>query len=167
MPTVARPGRWERLLRLVPEVPALDVLLEDTSRQFDKGWFLPYAVPSERTGSAATVINGCVHWSSFDPNPSSTAVCASAGTHASRLYQANFLSGTASCAQGFYTPATDTWARFLGFSTHTSLATPTPQRVEFNGQVHTSATLSTPLSTASAENPGGPFLSLPVSVSAP
>jgi type IV pilus assembly protein PilY1 len=122
-----------------------------------KGWYLPYSAQYERTGSPATVIDGCVLWSSFDPSQDAP-ICSPMGRSTSRLYQANFLSGTASCAEAFYTPYSGAWKRFLWFNTYANLGSPTPQRLEYNDESYRRATLSMPLGT---------FMSLPVSEGPP
>ncbi|HYH98797.1 pilus assembly protein PilY [Hyalangium sp.] len=92
-----------------------------------KGWYLEYGVANERTGTTGTLISGCVLWSSFEPSGSSGAVCSTTGTNVARLYQANFATGEANCAQSFYTQASDSWTRYHQTSTVAAPAEPAMQ----------------------------------------
>jgi type IV pilus assembly protein PilY1 len=100
-----------------------------------KGWFIEYGVNNERTGTTGTLVNGCVLWSSFEPSGASGAVCATTGTNVARLYQANFATGVANCAVGFYDPGNSKWARFLQTNTNASPSEPAPQFSIGGGQV--------------------------------
>jgi type IV pilus assembly protein PilY1 len=127
-----------------PEPPALS-----------PGWYFPYAPGAERTATAATVVNGCVLWGSFEPGSGKGLVCGAPATGLGRLYQAGSLNGRADCAAGFYSASTGTWARSLQFTTPTVPPEPTVRRVSAEGQsTTTSATLLTP----------GNLLSVPVSM---
>jgi type IV pilus assembly protein PilY1 len=126
-----------------------------------RGWYLTYASTQERTGSAPTVIDGCVLWNSFEPN-AAPIVCGNPGRNAARVYQADAVSGRASCALGFYSPDSGYWARFFPFGTHANLGTPAPQHLELNGEVHTHATFATPHGTAPWYGLGSPVYSRPV-----
>jgi type IV pilus assembly protein PilY1 len=134
-----------------------------------KGWYLNYGGANERTGSAATVIDGCILWSSYEPGVGAAAVCSDTHQNVSRLYQANFVSGTASCAQGFYSPVNGTWSRFLPFATVANLGSPAPQLLKYNDELHRQATLSTPFGAVTPVGgmSSGPFMSLPVSEGPP
>jgi type IV pilus assembly protein PilY1 len=92
-----------------------------------KGWYLEYAVPNERTGTTGNLISGCVLWSSFEPSGASGAVCSTTGTNVARLYQANFATGLANCAQSFYTQSTQSWERFHQTTTVAAPAEPALQ----------------------------------------
>jgi type IV pilus assembly protein PilY1 len=92
-----------------------------------KGWYLEYAVPNERTGTTGSLISGCVLWSSFEPSGASGAVCSTTGTNVARLYQANFATGLANCAQSFYTQSTQSWDRFHQTTTVAAPAEPAMQ----------------------------------------
>jgi type IV pilus assembly protein PilY1 len=134
-----------------------------------RGWYLPYASANERTGSAPSVLDGCILWSSFEPVSMATSACTAAGPSISRLYQADFVSGTASCAQGFYTPSSGSWARYLRFGTQVNLGSPAPQFLEYNDESYRQATLSTPYGAINSVGnlSGGPFLSVPVAEGPP
>ncbi len=124
----------------------------------DKGWYVTHATPFERTSTSATVVNGCVLWSAFVLAPS-TSACPVAGANLSRLYQADAVSGSASCASGFHAPS-GAWARFLQFNSAVSLAE--PLSLELQGQASTSLLLNTPSGTSGPGGPGGPVVRIPV-----
>jgi type IV pilus assembly protein PilY1 len=92
-----------------------------------KGWYVEYAVSNERTGTTGSLVNGCVLWSSFEPSGAPGAVCSTTGTNVARLYQANFSTGLANCAQSFYTTSTDRWARYHQSTTVAAPAEPAMQ----------------------------------------
>jgi type IV pilus assembly protein PilY1 len=92
-----------------------------------KGWFIQYAESNERTGTTGNLVSGCVLWSSFEPSGASGAVCSTTGTNVARLYQANFATGLANCAQSFYTKNTDSWARYHKSTTVAAPAEPAMQ----------------------------------------
>jgi type IV pilus assembly protein PilY1 len=132
------------------------------------GWYLQYASPAERTGVPATVVNGCVLWSSFEPTQSGAVCSMYEGRNISRLYQADFLSGRANCAQGLYTPPSGNWARYHRFNTQVNMSQVSPQRTPFNDEVHVRATVGTPLGTVSSQvGNTGPLFSLPVTEGPP
>ncbi len=117
------------------------------------GWYVPYSASAEQTATAATVVNGCVLWGSFEPRP--PAVCGTTGSNVVRLYQAGSVSGRADCAAGFQSPSTGTWSRFLPFGADVTPPEPTVRRVSVPGQpTTTSATLLNP----------GSVVTVPVSV---
>jgi type IV pilus assembly protein PilY1 len=68
-----------------------------------------------------------VLWSSFEPSGASGALCSTTGTNVARLYQANFATGLANCAQSFYTQSTQSWERFHQTTTVAAPAEPTLQ----------------------------------------
>ena len=74
-----------------------------------------------------SLISGCVLWSSFEPAGASGAVCSTTGTNVARLYQANFATGLANCAQSFYTQGTQSWERFHQTTTVAAPAEPALQ----------------------------------------
>jgi type IV pilus assembly protein PilY1 len=65
------------------------------------GWTLNYNHVDERTATSATVLAGCVLWSSVKPTGTSAGGCASAGSVTSFTYQADFITGAPSCAESF------------------------------------------------------------------
>ncbi|WP_224361588.1 pilus assembly protein [Hyalangium versicolor] len=89
-----------------------------------KGWYIEYALANERTGSTGVLSSGCVLWGSFEPSGASGAVCATTGTNAARLYQANYTTGMADCALGFYNKGNDQWARYMTSETGTPPSEP-------------------------------------------
>ncbi|WP_224372776.1 pilus assembly protein PilY [Hyalangium versicolor] len=141
---------------------------EPTASPTDPGWYLTYATASELTSTAPTVVDGCVLWNSFEVT-NAAIPCASAGPNTSRLYQADSVSGKASCALGLYTPSSDMWSRYRAFGTTLNLPAPTPQRLQYGGAVHKHATLSTLDGAApfTGSASGGAFVSLPVTEGPP
>jgi type IV pilus assembly protein PilY1 len=121
----------------------------------DNGWFIEYAQPTERTGNSGLLANGCMLWESFEPSGASGAVCSTTGTNVGRLYQANYTTGLANCAVGFYDKAGDTWARFIQHTTIASPAELAPQLVIGGGEF--SRTL--PLQGPGVSDPGGGMIS--------
>ncbi|WP_225413743.1 pilus assembly protein [Stigmatella hybrida] len=121
------------------------------------GWYLPYATNFQRTSTAATAVGGCVLWNSLEARTDGGAVPA----YTSRLYQADFVTGKASCAAGF-SPAQGTRARFQAVSTPVSLPEPVAQRVVSGGRVHSSVLLSTPNRAVGTQGQV-PLVSVPVS----
>lgn len=103
---------------------------EASAAPWDKGWYIAYPGNSERTGSAATLINGCLLWTTFDASSQNAPVCTSQGQNIARLYQADPLSGRASCASGFYEPNGGYWSRFIVSYTSVPLGAPAPLRRE-------------------------------------
>ncbi|HYH99380.1 pilus assembly protein PilY [Hyalangium sp.] len=128
------------------------------------GWYISYSFETERTGSAATLIDGCLLWSSFEPSSGNAAVCSATGRNTARLYQADPVSGRASCAAGFYEPVSGDWSRFRASGTQVNLGDPAPQRWVYDAEVHTRAILSTPPGSTTS---GTPFSSVPVSEGPP
>ncbi len=130
------------------------------------GWYLQYGTGNERTSTSATLVNGCVLWSSFEPSASGGVACAAAGRHTSRLYQAALVSGKAQCASGFTAPATGGRYRYLPFNTQVNLPEAAPSWQNVNGQPQSSVTVSAPLGTlgySPAGTSSGPLISVPVS----
>jgi type IV pilus assembly protein PilY1 len=132
---------------------------------YGPGWYLQYSQGQERTSTSATVMNGCVVWSSFEPTATPGAQCSAAGGRVSRLYQAGFVSGKADCASGFTSPSTGTRYRYLRFNTQLSLPEPAPHWQSLNGQTRGSVTLSAPLGTSGINGAANssPLISVPVS----
>jgi type IV pilus assembly protein PilY1 len=93
------------------------------------GWFVRYGAPREQTGSGTALVNGCVLWNSFEAGASG-GMCAGSGNHSARLYQADFVGGTANCAEGFYTVSggSGEWKRYERRHVVSAPADPTPQR---------------------------------------
>ncbi|HLL03554.1 MAG TPA: pilus assembly protein PilY [Myxococcaceae bacterium] len=130
------------------------------------GWYLQYNSGNERTSTGATVVNGCVLWSSFEPSSTGGPACSATGRHVSRLYQAAFASGKAQCASGFSVPSTGGRYRYLHFNTQVNLPEPAPSWRSLNGQLQSSVTVSAPLGTQGttpASSGSGPLISVPVS----
>jgi type IV pilus assembly protein PilY1 len=92
------------------------------------GWYLEYAQPTERTGNSGLVVNGCMLWESFEPSGAAGAVCSTTGTNVARFYQANYTTGVANCAIGFFDKSTETWARFIQ---HTTIASPAELSLQY------------------------------------
>jgi type IV pilus assembly protein PilY1 len=84
----------------------------------------------ERTGTSATVLDGCVLWNSFQPS-AATSVCTSGGNNLARLYQAGFVDGAPNCAAAFH--SSGTWVRHLDRYVTASPAPPTPLRSVYKG----------------------------------
>jgi type IV pilus assembly protein PilY1 len=82
-----------------------------------KGWVIKYTPVNERTGSTGALTNGCVIWNTFEPSGAAGAVCATTGSNKARLYQANYATGMADCAVGFFNGTSNKWARFLATDT--------------------------------------------------
>ncbi|WP_224248322.1 pilus assembly protein [Hyalangium gracile] len=141
---------------------------EASAAPWGAGWYIPYASSNEQTSAPATVVDGCVLWNSFEPAPAAPT-CSPVSYGSSRLYQAQAISGTASCAQGHYTPASGAWARYLRFGTQVNLPAPAPQRMESGSTVYKNVTLSTPYGAMPPPGTvsGGPFVSLPVTEGPP
>ncbi|WP_224371597.1 pilus assembly protein PilY [Hyalangium versicolor] len=100
-----------------------------------KGWYIQYALDNERTGTSGTLQAGCVLWSSFEPSGATAAVCSTTGTNVARLYQANFATGLANCAVGFYDKGQDQWARYTESTTVAAPAEPAMQVSIGGGEV--------------------------------
>jgi type IV pilus assembly protein PilY1 len=139
---------------------------EASAAPWDKGWYIAYPYPgnSERTGSAATLINGCLLWTTFQATSQSTPVCSPEGQNTARLYQADPLSGRASCASGFYEPNSGVWSRFVGSYTSVPLGAPAPLRRESPNALSTQAVLSAP---AGSGTYGMPLVLTPVTQGPP
>ncbi|KFE62630.1 hypothetical protein DB31_3744 [Hyalangium minutum] len=139
--------------------------LEASAAPWDKGWYIAYPRGSERTGSSATLINGCLLWTSFEASTQGPPVCTPWGsTNTARLYQADPLSGRASCASGFYEPNSGVWSRFSAFSTTLHLGAPAALRSESTHTLSTQAILSTPARSGSG---GRPLVLTPVTQGPP
>ncbi|ADO76051.1 pilus assembly protein PilY [Stigmatella aurantiaca] len=126
------------------------------------GWSLQYGTAFQRTSTSATAVGGCMLWNSLEARETSAPGGSREGPHLARLYQADAITGKATCAAGFSQGASGTRARFLGFATPVSLPEPVPQHVWIGGQVHTSVLLSTPNRTLGG-NGQPPLVSFPVS----
>jgi type IV pilus assembly protein PilY1 len=99
-------------------------------------------------------------WGSFEPSGSAGVVCSTTGTNKARLYQSHFSTGRASCAAGFFNQTTNTWARYLEFTTVATTPEPVPQLTLGGGQLSRGVTImgagtSTPGAGAGGGN--GPF----------
>ncbi|HLL06828.1 MAG TPA: pilus assembly protein PilY [Myxococcaceae bacterium] len=105
------------------------------------GWYIEYAANDERTGSTGTLVNGCMIWGSFEPSGAAGVVCPTTGTNKSRLYQSNFATGRANCAAGFFTASTNTWARYIAFTTVASTPEPVAQLTLAGGQLSRGVTI--------------------------
>jgi type IV pilus assembly protein PilY1 len=116
-----------------------------------KGWFLEYAQTDERTGGTGALVNGCMIWGSFEPSGSAGVVCSTTGTNKSRLYQSHFSTGRANCASGFFTQGTNTWARYVEFTTVATTPEPVPQLTLGGGQLSRGVTIV----VAGTSNPNG------------
>jgi type IV pilus assembly protein PilY1 len=125
-----------------------------------KGWFLEYAQNDERTGGTGALVNGCMIWGSFEPSGSAGVVCSTTGTNKSRLYQSNFATGRANCASGFYTAGTNTWARYVEFTTVATTPEPVPQLTLAGGQLSRGVTIV----GAGTSNPNGGGANGPFSI---
>jgi type IV pilus assembly protein PilY1 len=68
-------------------------------------------------------------------------VCPTTGTNKSRLYQSNFATGRANCASGFFTASTNTWARYIAFTTVASTPEPVAQLTLAGGQLSRGVTI--------------------------
>ncbi|MCY1082156.1 pilus assembly protein PilY [Archangium lansingense] len=96
----------------------------------EAGWYVSYHAPREQTGSGTAIVNGCVLWNSFEPGTAG-GLCAASGGHSARVYQADFVGGTASCAEGFSAVAgsgSRSWKRFEQRDVVAAPADPVPQR---------------------------------------
>jgi type IV pilus assembly protein PilY1 len=138
--------------------------LEASASPSGMGWYISYPNSHERTGSAATLMGGCLLWSSFEASSQTTAVCSATGGNTARLYQADPLSGRASCAAGFYEPTQGVWSRFFKSGTHTNLGAPAALRRESTTALSTQAILSTPRGSSTS---GTPFVVVPVTQGPP
>jgi type IV pilus assembly protein PilY1 len=120
------------------------------------GWYLEYAQNDERTGGNGTLVNGCMIWGSFEPSGSSGVVCSTTGTNKARLYQSNYATGRANCAAGFFNGNTDTWARYVEFTTVATTPEPVPQLTLGGGYLSRGVTiLGAGTSTPGAPGAGG------------
>ncbi|WP_375768206.1 pilus assembly protein PilY [Archangium gephyra] len=97
----------------------------------EAGWYVRYGAPREQTGSGTAIVNGCVLWNSFEPGAGG-GMCAASGGHSARVYQAGFVGGSASCAEGFSTVSGTSggrsWKRFEQRDVVAAPADPVPQR---------------------------------------
>jgi len=116
-----------------------------------KGWFIEYAQTDERTGGTGTLVNGCMIWGSFEPSGATGVVCPTTGTNISRLYQSNFATGRANCASGFFAKNTNTWARYIAFTTVATTPEPVAQLTLAGGQLSRGVTIV----GAGTSNPNG------------
>ncbi len=114
----------------------------------------------ERTGSTGTLVNGCMIWGSFEPSGSAGAVCSTTGTNKARLYQSHFATGRANCASGFYSAGTNTWARYVEFTTVASTPEPVAQLTLAGGQLSRGVTIV----GAGTSNPNGGGATGPFSI---
>lgn len=112
---------------------------QNEAGSLSKGWYINYVAGSERTATAATVLDGCVIWNTMEPSGAAGAVCATTGSNLGRIYQANFVSGKADCAAAFVSSGVT--SRFLSYNTVAAPPEPTPQRTIINGKVTTGTTL--------------------------
>ncbi len=66
-----------------------------------RGWFFEYDKLSEKTAGGGAILASCVMWNSASPDTAANTAnaCAAAGA-AARLYQADFVTGAAECAEG-------------------------------------------------------------------
>ncbi|MDY7231372.1 pilus assembly protein PilY [Hyalangium rubrum] len=117
-----------------------------------KGWYIEYANGSEGTGNNGALVSGCMVWGSFEPSGSSGAVCSTTGTNKARVYQANYATGRANCAEGFFTQSTNSWARYVEFNSVASAPEPTMQLSVGGGQLSRGITILGPSTTPT----GGP-----------
>jgi type IV pilus assembly protein PilY1 len=106
-----------------------------------KGWYVEYAGGDERTGGTGALVNGCMVWGSFEPSGNAGVVCSTTGTNKARLYQSHFSTGRANCAAGFYNKSTDTWARYIEFTTVAATPEPVVQLTLANGSLDRTLTL--------------------------
>ncbi|WP_224240647.1 pilus assembly protein [Hyalangium gracile] len=109
-----------------------------------KGWFIQYAKDHERTGTTGSLQAGCVVWSSFEPSGAAGNMCSTTGTNVARLYQANFATGMANCAVGFYNKGQDEWARFSESTTVAAPAEPAMQVSIGGGTIELGVTMVGP-----------------------
>ena len=137
---------------------------EQEASPTSKGWYVPYAGNNERTGSPATFVGDACCGAPSSPPARATNTCSAQGINSSRLYQANPVTGRASCATGFYDSTAAAWSRYSRSGTVLNLGAPAPQRTQFNGQTYTRALLSTPPGSSAT---GTPFRSVPVTQSTP
>ncbi|HEX8705801.1 MAG TPA: pilus assembly protein PilY, partial [Myxococcaceae bacterium] len=123
-----------------------------------KGWYLEYAQEDERTGGNGTLVNGCMIWGSFEPSGASGVVCPTTGTNKARLYQSHFATGRANCASGFYTASSNSWARYVEFTTVASTPEPVAQLTLAGGHLSRGVTiLGAGTSNPTGGGANGPF----------
>lgn len=66
-----------------------------------RGWFFEYDKLSEKTAGGGALLSSCVMWNSASPDRTENTAnsCTAAGA-AARLYQADYVTGAAECAEG-------------------------------------------------------------------
>ena len=71
----------------------------------DAGWKVQYTNIDEKTVTSATILGGCVIWSTLIPSGTSVG-CASAGASIAPFYQADAMTGAPNCAASFLSGTT-------------------------------------------------------------
>lgn len=109
------------------------------------GWVLDYDGIEQKTATGGAIIASCVLWNDLAPSGGDGGVCGAAVVPASRLYQADFLTGTPNCAAGFLPADGGAYVR----SIQRSVVAPPPEpasvvQVSKTGQIKYSAMIVEP-----------------------